>query len=92
MKTGLFGVFNIVLFSESLNPACSIHKLLLPRKKRVACRADFHMLDVYRRSCFDLVPAGTGYYNWFIFRMNAFFHLKLQICFPAASPKIDVNG
>ncbi len=79
-KAALFlGIFNVVLLPESFYPACSIHKLLLPGKKRMACGAYFNMLYVNRRLCLDLVSAGTGYDNVFILRMYAFFHLKLHI-------------
>ncbi len=73
-QTLLDSVLNPVLSSKFLYATSRVHKLLFARKKRVALGTDLHVDTLYRRTCLDDIPAGTGNRRRLILWMDALFH------------------
>lgn len=72
-----------VLLFELVYPSFGIHYLLLPCKKWMALGTDVHMDLVLCRTSYKRLSAGAGYFDLFIFGMNALLHSNLLEIFYA---------
>jgi hypothetical protein len=68
-----------VLALEALYASCGIDQLLLPRKKRVTTRANFHanQIALVRRARLKRASARAVHRNRVIIWMDSFFHFLL---------------
>jgi hypothetical protein len=67
-------VLDIVLSSETLDPAGRINEFLLAGKERVAGGTNFHFNIPDGRSGLDNIPAGAGDFGHFVSGMNLLSH------------------
>jgi len=76
----LFGLrfyfFAFVLFLESFHAAGGIHNLLLTSYKGMAVGANFNLNILFGGSGRNYITAYASYGCFFIFGMNAFFHVS----------------
>ena len=66
----------VVFFLELVYSTCSIKDLFRTCEERVTFITDIDAHLGLVRSYFELVPAGTTYFTFHIFRVNTFSHLE----------------
>jgi hypothetical protein len=70
-----------VLLLEALDAPGGINKLLLAGEERVACRTDLQADFLFRRTGFELVPAGATHLHFMVLRMYILLHVALAKTF-----------
>jgi len=73
----------LILSSEPLHPACSIHQFLLTGEEGMAGRTDLHPEVLHRGASVDHITTGTGDGGLKILRMNLRFQLVSSFSLPA---------
>ena len=85
VKTGLIGVFVLVLVSETLHTAGGVYELLLPGEEGMATGTDLDVDVLHGGARLDDVPAVARDFRLFIFGMGFFLHYVLLRSFSTAA-------